>query len=164
MQLRIIKSPRRRKTASAQIKNGILEVRLPAWISSDEAQKIIERFRGRFKKRHATQASDKDLEKLAAQINKKYFSGKLKYHICWSERQNSIHGSCGIKNGIIRISSRLKPLPQWVLKAIIVHELTHLLVPNHSKKFWQIANRYPLMERARGYLQAWEKYQKIFKK
>lgn len=159
MRLKIIRSPFRHKTASARMKNGVLEVRLPAWLSQVESQKIIKNFMARFKKREKLKVTnDTQLKKIADQLNKKYFEGKLKYSICWSKNQNSLQGSCAIKNGVIRISSRLKDLPDWILKAVIIHELTHLLVPNHSKKFWQIANRYPLMERARGYLLAWEKY------
>jgi len=159
MDIKIIKSRRRKRTAAAQLKNGFLEIRLPAWISSSEEQKIVQKFITSFKKRSVPKiASDKDLKKLADELNRRYFQGELKYSVCWSKRQNSIQGSCTIKNKTIRISERLKEVPLWVLKGVIVHELAHLLVPNHSKKFWEIANRYPLMERSRGYLIAFEKY------
>ncbi|MGB9911470.1 MAG: M48 family metallopeptidase [Microgenomates group bacterium] len=158
MRLKIIRSFRRQKTASAQLKNGILEVRLPAWISEKESQKIIKNFIARVKRKHSIITNNKQLKKLADQLNNQYFEGKLKYKIYWSKNQNSLEGSCSYKKGVVRISYRLKTLPKWVLKAVIVHELTHLLVPNHSQKFWEIANRYPLMERARGYLLAWEKF------
>jgi len=159
MDIKIIKSRRRRRTAAAQLKNGLLEIRLPAWISSGEAQKIVQKFITSFKKKSAPKvASDKELKKLAGELNRQYFQEELKYSICWSKNQNSIQGSCAIKNKTIRISERLKNVPLWVLKGVIVHELTHLLIPNHSKKFWELANRYPLMERSRGYLIAFEKY------
>jgi len=159
MNIRIIKSRRRRRTACAQLKNGFLEIRLPAWLSFAEEQKIVKKFIASFKKRSIPKiASDKDLKKLADELNRRYFQGELKYSVCWSKRQNSIQGSCTIKNKTIRISERLKEVPLWVLKGVIVHELAHLLIPNHSKKFWKFANRYPLMERSRGYLIAFEKY------
>jgi len=159
MNIKVIKSQRRRRTAAAQLKNGLLEIRLPAWISSSEEQKIVKKFIASFKKKSTSEvASDKDLKKLANELNHQYFQGELKYTICWSKRQNSIQGSCTIKNKTIRISERLKEVPLWVLKGVIMHELSHLLVQNHSQKFWQIANRYPLMERSRGYLIAFEKY------
>ena len=33
-----------------------------------------------------------------------------------------------------------------------MHEMAHLIEPNHGKEFWRIVSRYPLAERARGYL------------
>ena len=45
-------------------------------------------------------------------------------------------------------------MPAWVLDAVIVHELAHLIEPNHSPAFWELANRYPRQERASGFLEA----------
>ena len=43
-------------------------------------------------------------------------------------------------------------LPQWVLDAVIVHELAHLVHLGHTPEFWALAHRYPKTERAYGYL------------
>jgi len=43
-------------------------------------------------------------------------------------------------------------MPSWVQDYIIIHELTHLIYPDHSKKFWETVNRYRYAERAKGYL------------
>jgi len=156
MEIKVIKSFRRRRTASARLKDGILQIRLPAFLPTAEVEKTINQFKKLFaKKQRKVIPSDKELAFRADKLNQKYFEGKLKYDsICWSNHQNSLHGSCSTRRKTIRISSKLARAPKWVLDAIIVHELTHLLVPNHSSKFWQLANRYPLMERARGYLMA----------
>jgi len=154
MQIKVIKSWRRQRTASARIKNGVLYIRLPALIPPFQAEKIIAKFKRSATKRRAT-PSNADLAKRAHLLNQRYFDGQLNYaSICWSTNQNSLHGSCSPRRSSIRISAKLKKVPQWVLDAILVHELTHLLVPNHGRKFWATANRYPLMERARGYLLA----------
>lgn len=158
MEIKVIRSWRRRRTASARIKNGVLYIRLPALIPPFQAEKIIAKFRQSAQKRKVVPSSA-DLAKHAQVLNQRYFAGQLKYtSICWSANQNSLHGSCSPRRGAIRISAKLKKVPKWVLDAILVHELIHLLVPNHGAKFWSLANRYPLMERARGYLMAIEKH------
>ena len=44
--------------------------------------------------------------------------------------------------------------PGWVLDAVIVHELAHLVEANHGPAFHALANRYPKQERAYGFLLA----------
>ena len=50
------------------------------------------------------------------------------------------------------MSDRLAGFPGWVLDYVIVHELAHLRVAGHGPAFWQLVNRYPMTERARGFL------------
>jgi predicted metal-dependent hydrolase len=65
---------------------------------------------------------------------------------------NERWGSCSPATGAIRISDRLAAYPSWVRDYVIVHELGHLTHASHSDAFWRLVNRYPLAERARGYL------------
>jgi predicted metal-dependent hydrolase len=44
-------------------------------------------------------------------------------------------------------------MPDWVVDYVVLHELAHLVVPSHSARFWDLVNRYPKAERARGYLE-----------
>ena len=48
-----------------------------------------------------------------------------------------------IQTGEIRISERLRVAPSWVLDAVVVHELAHLIEPNHSARFSELERRYP---------------------
>ncbi|MBT5710969.1 M48 family metallopeptidase, partial [Candidatus Poribacteria bacterium] len=66
--------------------------------------------------------------------------------------QNQRFGSCTPAHGTIRLSERLRRYPEWVLDYVVVHELAHLIHPNHAPDFWEVVNRYPLTERARGFL------------
>jgi predicted metal-dependent hydrolase len=62
------------------------------------------------------------------------------------------YGSCTPEDGTIRLSDRLLDFPAWVRDYVLVHELAHLVEPNHSAAFWSLVARYPLAERARGFL------------
>ena len=74
--------------------------------------------------------------------------------ITWSKIQRQRWGSCTIGRGDIRISDRLVDVPPWVLDSVIIHELTHLVVADHGPEFERLVQRYPLHERATGYLMA----------
>ncbi len=63
-------------------------------------------------------------------------------------------GSCTFTSGAIRIARRAAVLPDWVLDYLLVHELVHLEHSDHGPAFRQLESRYPLSERARGYLMA----------
>jgi predicted metal-dependent hydrolase len=52
-------------------------------------------------------------------------------------------GSCSPATGTIRISDRLAGVPGWVLDAVLVHELAHLIHADHSAAFHELANRHP---------------------
>jgi predicted metal-dependent hydrolase len=70
----------------------------------------------------------------------------------WSDQQQQRWGSCTPEDGTIRVSSRLAAFPPWVLDYVLVHELAHLLVPSHGAEHDALVMRYPLAERARGFL------------
>ena len=63
-------------------------------------------------------------------------------------------GSCTFTVGAIRIATRAATLPDWVLDFLLVHELAHLEHSEHGPAFRELEDRYPLSERARGYLMA----------
>lgn len=156
MELRIIRSKKRKKTVSAREVDGVFEVRAPAEISDAELQPIIENLQRRFEKRRAEPELDNQaLQQRAQALNRKYFQGKLSWKsIKWVTNQNSRFGSCTPSKGSIRLSHRLATMPAFVRDYVIVHELAHLLEANHGPKFWKLVNRYPKTERARGYLMA----------
>ncbi len=72
--------------------------------------------------------------------------------IKWVDNQRSRWGSCTPATGTVRLSHRLAGFPDWVLDYVIVHELAHLAEAGHGPAFWDLVNRYPLTERARGFL------------
>ena len=152
----IIRSHKRRKTVSAELKQGVLVVRAPAKMSDAELTPIIKKLSQRLQKRkQASALSDDELEKLAQQLNRDYFNGRLQWQsIRYVTNQNSRYGSCTPATGKIRLNHRLAKMPKWVLTYVIMHEIAHLEEANHGPNFWALVNQYPLTERARGYLMA----------
>ncbi|MDX1521830.1 MAG: M48 family metallopeptidase [Anaerolineae bacterium] len=160
MDVEIIRSKRRKKTVSAREVDGRFIVQAPAAMTDAELKPIIERLQQRWSKRQARESlDDQALHKRALELNREYFKGKLKWKsIKWVSNQNSRFGSCTPAQKTIRLSHRLAQMPAFVRDYVIVHELAHLLEPNHRQKFWDLVYRYPMTERARGYLMAvgWE--------
>ena len=152
----IIRSKKRRKTVSAELKQGVLMVRAPARMSNKELMPIIDKLRQRLQKRKRPVApADADLEQMAQKLNKEYFNGRLQWQsIRYVTNQNKRFGSCTPATGSIRLSHRLATMPKWVLTYVLMHELAHLEEANHGANFWALVNKYPLTERARGYLMA----------
>jgi predicted metal-dependent hydrolase len=55
-----------------------------------------------------------------------------------------------LKGNKIYINLEARRYPGFVLKYIVAHELAHLIVKKHTKKFWEIVRRiYPEYERGR---------------
>lgn len=154
--VRIIRSAKRRKTVGARLEDGVLVIRAPATIRDEELAPIIDSLKKRMKRRAKNvPQSDEALEKQARELNRKYFDGRLKWQsVRYVTNQNSRFGSCTPDDGTIRLSHRLAGMPSWVRDYVLVHELAHLVEANHGPRFWDLVNRYPLTERARGYLMA----------
>lgn len=72
--------------------------------------------------------------------------------VTWSDRQKQQWGSCTPIDRTIRISARLQRAPQYVQDYVIVHELAHLLEPNHGAAFAALEARYPERQRAEAFL------------
>lgn len=154
--VRIIRSAKRRKTVGARLEDGVLVIRAPATIRDEELAPIIDSLKKRMKRRAKNvPQSDEALEKQARELNRKYFDGRLKWQsVRYVTNQNSRFGSCTPDDGTIRLSHRLAGMPSWVRDYVLIHELAHLVEANHGPRFWDLVNRYPLTERARGYLMA----------
>ncbi|MGI9647083.1 MAG: M48 metallopeptidase family protein [Acidimicrobiia bacterium] len=145
------RSTRRRKTVEARLVDGTLRVAIPATMTEAEETHWVEVMRRRIARRSTTE--EIDLEARARHLAGR-FGLPAPSSIVWSRRQTTRWGSCSVDSGRVRISDRLAGFPEWVIDYVIVHELAHLLESGHNSRFWKIVNRYPLAERARGYLLA----------
>lgn len=156
MDIKIIRSANRRKTVSAEEVEGTIVVRAPAHLSDEALAPLIEKLTRRLARRKKKETLDDEaLHRRAQELNRQYFQGRLKWQSTrWVTNQNKRFGSCTPAQGTIRISHRVASMPAFVRDYVLVHELAHLLEPNHGPRFWKLVNRYPKTERARGYLMA----------
>ena len=51
-------------------------------------------------------------------------------------------GVCNVKDRSICFSVYLLLLPEWCVEHVVVHELCHLLEPNHSGRFYELMDKY----------------------
>ena len=67
-----------------------------------------------------------------------------------------------IKKNKIYINEKASKYPENILKYIVAHELAHLAVKKHTKKFWEILKCiYPEYEEAKKELQKLLKHEKL---
>ncbi|WP_328817182.1 M48 metallopeptidase family protein [Nonomuraea cypriaca] len=149
------RSSRRRRTVSAYRDGDKTIVLLPAWLSGEDADEWVSRMLDRLAaKESRRRPTDEALLELAVELSAKYLDGKPQpVSVRWVDNQRHRWGSCTPENGTIRISTRLKGLPEWVINYVIIHELVHLIVPSHGAEFWALVEQYPKAERARGFLE-----------
>jgi predicted metal-dependent hydrolase len=156
MEIIIKRSSRRKRTIQARMVDGTMEVLAPAFISNKALEGHISRLQARLELHNASR-NDASLNRRTRYLNQKYFNGELAWEsINYSTRQERRRGSCSTTKRTIRISKRLAKMPQWVEDYVIVHELAHLIEPNHGEHFKSLVGRYPLSERAIGFLMASE--------
>ncbi len=149
MNVEVVRSPRRRKTVQAREVQGVLRISIPATMTRADEQRWVAEMVRRMERRTATGAVD--LGRRARDLARAH-DLPLPARIEWSDRQQWRWGSCTPVEGSVRISSRLASEPLWVLDYVIVHELAHLREAGHGARFWRLVDRYPLTERARGFL------------
>ena len=153
--IRIITSRKRRRTVTARLRSGVLELLVPASMPLVEREHWAQVMSRRLARRAArARPSDERLQERARRLNERHFEGKLRWASIGFTEMDRLWGSCTFTAGAIRIARRAASLPEWVLDYLLMHELAHLVHSDHGQEFHDLENRYPLAERAKGYLLA----------
>ncbi len=157
------RSARRRRTVAAFWENGTAVVAIPAHFSGAQERewvhRMLEKLRlqgGRGSKAAGKRrtGSDAELAAHAAALSAQYLGGRaVPASVRWVTNQNSRWGSATPSEGTIRLSHKLRPMPQWVIDYVLLHELAHLLVAAHNAAFWRLLSAYPETERAKAFLE-----------
>jgi predicted metal-dependent hydrolase len=65
------------------------------------------------------------------------------FHKVFIRNQATLWGSCSARNNI-NLNLKLVRLPRHLMDYVILHELAHIKIKNHSRKFWtELANYIP---------------------
>lgn len=154
-EIEVRRSRQRRRTVSAYREGDRTIVLIPARFSAEEERTWVDAMIRRLAEGdRRRRPSDDQLARRAADLSRRYLGGLAKpASIAWVTNQSTRWGSCTPLDRTIRISSRVKGMPSWVLDYVILHELTHLLQPAHGAQFWSLMDSYPRTQRARGYLE-----------
>lgn len=154
----IRRSTRRRRSVQAYRDGESVVVLMPAALAADErdewARRMVERVLEQERRRdRAVPRGDEQLAERARELSEAYLDGRARpASIRWVGNQRTRWGSCTPSTGQIRLSDRLQRMPPWVIDYVIVHELTHLLVPGHGPRFRELCERYPHTLKAQGFL------------
>ena len=158
-QVEVRRSARRRRTVSAFRDGDRIVVLLPERMSRADEQRwvrdMVERITAREKRStsRGPRESDAKLMDRALELSARYFEGAcIPTSVRWVSTMRTRWASCTPADGTIRVSTRLRHVPSWVLDYVLVHELAHLKVAGHGPDFWALVGRYPRADRARGYL------------
>lgn len=147
--VQVERSRRRRTTYAGQMVGDVLKVVVPTWMSNAEIDAAVAAMTEHFRRKQSTERFD--LPQRAASLARRY-GLPTAADVRWGGEMSSRWGSCTPGTGVIRLSTRLAAFPDWVVDYVIVHELAHLAVPDHSAAFWQLVRRYGKAERATGFL------------
>ena len=154
----VIRSTRRKKSASAYRQGGRIVISLPARMSkAEEAQvvpELIAIIRGREEAKTPSESAlasriDALLSELAPEITARPAS------VTWRPMRER-WGSCTGVDRTIRISDRLKLAPDYALDYVLFHEAIHLQWSDHGAEFTEILARFEDSELASAYLDGWE--------
>ncbi|MBI8989626.1 M48 family metallopeptidase [Corynebacterium meridianum] len=160
-EIQVIRSTRRTRTVSGRIVDGRIVVRIPARLTAEQEAEAVADIVAKVRRRSTSvHTGDSELEARALELNKRLLEGRATFSsVRWVGNQTRRWGSCSPDTGEIRITDRLREVPGYVLDAVLVHELTHTFIHSgHDASFWEWADRAPHAERAKGYLEAYQRF------
>ena len=155
------RSTRRRRTVTAYRELGRTVVLIPAAFSPAEERRwvaqMVAKLQTREERRRRSLGGDDELMARARALSAAHLDGAADpASVRWVDNQHRRWGSCTPADRSIRLSSRLRSMPEYVVDYVLVHELAHLLEAGHDEPFWALVHRYPRAERARGFLEGVE--------
>lgn len=156
--IRVVRSARRKKTISGAWKHDTMVVSVPAGLTEHaERMLVADMVKKVMRKVARGTGADPDALLLArAHAMDAELFGRLAApaSVRWVSNQNSRWGSASLQTRRIRLSDRLRSMPQWVQDYVLAHELAHLVEPRdgHGPRFKAALSRYPRVHDANIFL------------
>lgn len=156
----VIRSARRTRSVSAHRSGDTLVIRMPAHFTAAQEKHWVGRMQDKVLAREAAVVStDDDLAAWAELLSRQVLEPRLGWvplpsSIRWVTNQHQRWGSCSTDSGQIRLSDRMRTMPQWVVAQVILHELGHLVHASHDANFKALVQHRD-GERADAYLEGW---------
>jgi hypothetical protein len=155
-EVEIRSSTRRKKTGTAHWSGSRIVVQIPARLRGRDRTLFVDSLVERLlTQRPSLTHGDAQLEERARVLADLYLEGIRPSSVRWVTSQQRRWGSCSPDTKEIRLSNRLQSCPEWVIDAVLVHELAHLHEADHSPAFHQWANRHPRQEECALYLEGY---------
>ncbi len=128
---------------------------LPEQIQKEEEQEWIEKAVKKLLKNNTESMLKEKLPFWSKKMNIPYQSVKVR-------DAKTRYGSCLPKTKELHFTSRLIMLKEEAVDAIVVHELCHIVYPNHQKEFYTFVEKYiPNYKEIDSYLKQIEKTKKL---
>jgi predicted metal-dependent hydrolase len=153
--IEVRRSRRRRRTVTAYRDGNRTVVLIPARFSAAQEREWVDTMVARLSaQERRRRPGDADLARRARRLSERYLGALARpVSVTWAANQNSRWGSCTPADGTIRLSTRLRGMPGWVIDYVLLHELAHLVEEGHGPAFWSLLAPYARTERARGFLE-----------
>src|SRR3954464_14958981 len=121
-EVEVRRSQSRRRTVSAYRDGDRVVVMIPASLSRKEEAEWVEKMLARLERsERRRRPSDADLMKRARDLNDTYLGGlATPESVRWVDNQQARWGSCTPGDRAIRLSGRLRGMPQWVIDYVLV--------------------------------------------
>jgi predicted metal-dependent hydrolase len=155
------------KNINARLREGELQVSIPARVERAEALRIIDELARRLLRRQRAHQinQEEDAVGLAQRVALRFPAPPEVHSVQFTTITSARWGSYSPQTRSIRLSAALRHMPPWVLEAVVAHELAHAVHPDHSPAFWALLRGvYPDTDRAKDFLagvswlaQAWER-------
>ena len=133
-------------------------IQIPARLPRGQVADLIPEMVQRVLTREARERiSDSDLIERAIELMSIYLPefSERPASVTW-RAMNERWGSCTTVDRTIRISERLNGAPSYVTDYVLLHELIHLRIPDHSKGFTDLLERFSEGETASAFLEGYE--------